>query len=166
MIGNLFMSNVDPLTNHGTLLFTEAVAKDLVRQISAPILTPSLKGGEWCGLQKHRPFPCSYRNEFDKCLSSACHVFDSSGHVAVRKSTRNARVHRASFRTPYPAPSVAPDALLPLLDHLREAEKASIEGKVERSTRMNQGELDTRPPWNRELLVKYFSFFSFVIIFS
>ena len=152
------MSNVDPLTNHGTLLFAEAVSKDLALQVSGPSPTSALKGGEWCGLQKHRPFPCTYQHQFDKPLSTACHVF--SGDQVSRKSSKHFRTHRKSFRPPYPS-TAAPaslDALTATLDHLRETERASIFGAVPRlpQPRLNQGELDKRPAWHRELNVNYF----------
>jgi hypothetical protein len=168
------MSNVDPLTNHGTLLFTEAVTKDLHRQISKPTLTPSLKGGEWCGLQKHRPFPCTYQERFDKPLSSSCHVFIDQ--VPSRQDTRNFRTHRKSFKTPYPTTAAAnPEELAALsatLDHLRRKEQAEIFGAVSvpDGVRINQGELDKRPAWNRELKVEYFHFmfcvFYFLLLFQ
>ena len=157
------MSNVDPLTNAGTLLFTEAVKKDLARQVSEPLITPSMKGREWCALQKHRPFPCTFRNAFDKPLSTACHVFDQAGQVATRKNSKSFRTHRKSFHPQYPTTAPSSPLLLERLDatlaHLRDAEAASIRGLVDRpqsGARMNQGELDRRPAWNRELQVKYF----------
>jgi hypothetical protein len=157
------MSNVDPLTNHGTLLFAEALTKDLNLQVSKSVSSPSLKGGEWCGLQKHRPFPCTFQNAFDKPLSTACHVFD--GDSVSRKNSKNFRTHRKSFRPPYPM-TAAPASLAVLdatLAHLRAAEAAAIAGvsplpPADRP-RPNQGELDRRPAWNRQLNLKFFSYF-------
>jgi hypothetical protein len=101
-------------------------------------------------------------------LSTACHVFDSNGHNVARKSSKHVRIHRKSFRVPYPfvTPPSSLDSLQSTLDHLREAEKASIYGFVDRQSepRLNQGQLDQRPAWNRENNVQYFPFPCFVLI--